>query len=144
MTNTMPDKEIIRVATFMEPKPLLKGSGVVYRSAMGWWKWISVLQGFPQNTLKYEWLPNKDPRKSMDVAMEVLEEGYRRLNKLPSDYGWIVNHGCDGVYYCSFTRWTPHNDDKFPEIITGEGATKGEAVVDAIVDLIEYLKERVK
>ena len=142
-----PDKELIRVATFMEPKPKFAITKTV--SEKGWWRSNCKINGVVIIN-DANLFPNKDPRKSMDVAMEVLVHCTKKLRELfpKRSFEWGLREvEIDEV---------PPNDVRILyhcEISSGLAGTLGlgiskysdtlqQAIFAAAVKLITYLKKQ--
>lgn len=123
------DKKLEMVANLMDPKPspvenYHKGHLPVI-SKGGWWIWRLD-----------KWLPNKDPRTDIAAAFEVL------LNINYENHTWLLEYS-----YCftekrylitCYIRGRMFKDNSF----LGYGDTPEQAIFEAVVKLIDYLKEK--
>ncbi len=141
-------QELEAVANFMDPNPTRFHKGArkgYWQSKNRWWEWFDC-----EN--KWRVIPN--PRKHIQTAMEVLVHCTKKLRKDTKNLQaeWKLNEifGCNGetgepeiFYICEFNQESNHYGDtaicRF-----GSGPTPEQAIFEAVVKLIDYLKEQEK
>lgn len=125
-----PDKELIEVANFVEKMPTsIYDNGL--ESKKGWWKWEA-------DDDAGHWVPNKDPRESMDVAMEVLEHKDIKAYNIDKNRYSLGDKKNILVYEVRVTIVEDHE----PMSRYCNGETLKQAIFNAVVKLIDYLKEK--
>ena len=165
------DNELLMLAEWMEAKPTEKATRhknfrLKTVSPKGWWCVERSLVSPPMGDSDpsqmipdyykiarmegYIWTPNKDPRMSIEAAMEVVLHCAEMIRDILSNFDswWDLCEipGCDSdtgdpriFYECGFVQEVDYAEVL---IAMGTGDTPQEAIFAAVVKLIKYLKEK--
>ncbi len=127
------DQELWDVCNFVETKPTKRGTSSAQKSLKVWWVWSRVIDPYNFTGYSHDWIPAKDPRTDIAVGMEVFKkirkDGWwtAHLNSCGDSCGCIVRENLGDVYCCGQT-------------FSGFGKTEEQAIFEAAVKLIEWLK----